>query len=173
MDAGDAPPKKPRKNLLNFTLRGLPELDHFDTPASRQKAIDEIGTEAGNPKSGQFWLGVLLVIAGALAARWIAGWLLTFVLWPRVVEEILHTVGIVAGFLMVLRWLHRSGTSRDLRRKLLASGVPICIQCGYLLRGLLPETGRCPECGSEFSPRVRELLGQSPIDSMPGVRNPL
>ena len=153
--------KSPRANLLNFTLRGLPELDYFPTPEARQAALDEIGAEAGNPKSRHLWLGVLMTVAGVLAARWLAGWLLSFALWPRLVEEILHTVGMLAGFLLVLRWLHRRGTGRDLRTKLLASGVPVCVSCGYLLRGLSPATGRCPECGTEFSARVRDLL--SPI----------
>lgn len=167
LDTGDRLERKPRKNLLNFTLRGLPELDYFDTAEARQKAIEEIGTEAGNPTSGQFWLGILLVAGGALASRWLAGWLLTFVLWPRLIEEVLHTIGMLAGFLVVLRWLHRQGTSRDLRGKLLQCGVPICVSCGYLLRGLGPATGRCPECGTEFSPRVRELLACQPTDSVP------
>ncbi len=162
---------KPRKNLLNFTLRGLPELEYFPTPQSRQTALDEIGSEAGNPKSGQFWLGVLVTVAGALAARWLAGWLLSFVLWPRLVEEILHTVGTLAGFLLVLRWLHRRGTARDLRLKLLATGVPVCMSCGYLLRGLSPATGRCPECGAPFSSRVCDLLSTSPAISAPNSPN--
>jgi hypothetical protein len=157
----------PRKNLLNFTLRGLPELDYFPTPEVRQTVLDEIGSEAGNPKSGHFWLGVLMTVAGAFTARWLAGWLLSFVLWPRLVEEILHTMGMLAGFLLVLRWLHRRGTTRDLRTKLLVNGVAICEACGYLLRGLSPATGRCPECGTEFSARVRELLSPNSTASAP------
>jgi threonine/homoserine/homoserine lactone efflux protein len=145
-----------RRTSWNFTLRGLPELDSFPTAEARQAALDEIGSEAGNPKSVHFWLGVLATVAGALAARWLAGWLLSFVLW--VMEEILHAVGMLAGFLLMLRWLHRRGTARDLRMKLLASGVPVCLSCGYLLRGLSAATARCPECGTAFSSGVCELL---------------
>jgi hypothetical protein len=101
---------------------------------------------------------VLATVASAFLARWLAGWLLSFVLWPRMVEELLRTIGLLTGSLLVLRWLHRRGTAYDLRAKLLASGVPVCMSCGYLLRGLPPTTGCCPECGHAFSPRVRELL---------------
>jgi predicted Zn-ribbon and HTH transcriptional regulator len=152
-----------RKHLLNFTLRGLPELEHFPDQESRRKALEEIAGEAGNPKIASFWVAIVLLAGATVATRWLAGWLLSKVLWPPIVEEILHTAGMLAGFLIVLRWLHRSGAAGELRAKLLVSGVPVCLKCGYLLRGLPAGTGRCPECGSEFSPRVCELLAREPI----------
>lgn len=125
-------------------------------------ALDEIGTEAGNPGSGGFWIGVVMVAGGAVLGRWLFGWLLSFVLWPVAVEEIIQTAGMLGGFLVVLRWLHRRGTARDLRVKLLTIGIPVCVECGYLLRGLSPEIGRCPECGSEFSPQAATILQNTP-----------
>ena len=148
------------RKLLDVTLHGLPELEYFSTPVDRQKAIDEIGAEAGNPKSPGFWLAIGLLVATALLARWAAGLLLSFVLWPRWLEDVLHTAAMVVAFVAVLRWLHRSDAATELRKKLLAGGVPVCMACGYLLRGLSVMTKRCPECGAEFSPRACELLRQ-------------
>ncbi|HPF41137.1 MAG TPA: hypothetical protein PK093_21060 [Phycisphaerae bacterium] len=51
----------------------------------------------------------------------------------------------------LLRWRRRS-IQRNLRRQLIASGVPICIRCGYDLRG--QEDARCPECGQPFAPAL-------------------
>jgi len=39
-------------------------------------------------------------------------------------------------------------TRRFLRKELVRRGIPVCIKCGYDLRGQT-ET-RCPECGAEF-----------------------
>lgn len=150
-----------RKHLLDFTLRGLPELEHFPDQESRRKALEEIAGEAGNPKIASFWVAIVLLAGATIATRWLAGWLLSKVLWPPIVEEILHTAGMLLGFLIVLRWLHRSGASAELRAKLLVSGVPVCLKCGYLLRGLAPAIGRCPECGTGFSPQAVEILAHA------------
>ena len=55
-----------------------------------------------------------------------------------------------SGYIL-LRWRRRS-IQRNLRRQLIASGVPICIRCGYDLRG--QEDARCPECGEPFNPSL-------------------
>lgn len=38
------------------------------------------------------------------------------------------------------------------RENLQAAGVPICLKCGYDLRG--QEIARCPECGEAFDERL-------------------
>ncbi|MBN1347474.1 MAG: hypothetical protein JXQ73_32590 [Phycisphaerae bacterium] len=45
-----------------------------------------------------------------------------------------------------LTWLYRYSIRRSLREQLAKSGVPICVECGYQLRGLTEP--RCPECGT-------------------------
>ena len=149
----------PKKHLLNFTLAGLPELEHFEDEAARQAALNEIGEEAADLKSGGYWSGVGILIGATLASQFLGGWLLRFVLWPALLENALNWLATVAAFVLTLRWLHRSGTSAQLRTKLLASGVPVCMKCGYLLRGLSLDSGRCPECGRAFDEPVRAILG--------------
>jgi len=146
------------KHLLNLTLAGLPELDHFPSLEERQKALWEIGNEAGDTKSGWFWLAILAVVGGAILARYVAGWLLSYVALPGELEDILKVLTILAVFFLVLRWLHRRGAAAELRRKLLARGVPVCMGCGYLLRGLSVSTERCPECGRAFDGQVEKIL---------------
>ena len=154
----------PRKHLLNLTLAGLPELEYFEDEAARQKALTEIGEEAANLKSGGYWSGVGILIGAMLVGQVITRWLLRLIVWPPLLEEALHWLVTIVAFALTLRWLHRSGVAAQLRTKLLASGVPICMKCGYLLRGLPLDPGRCPECGQVFDEPVRAILsGQATV----------
>lgn len=152
------PRAKPKRNLLAFTLAGLPELQHFRTDEERQAALQEIGGEAGNPKRGSFWLAVGMIVASVIAARMLSAWVLSYVVWPGAIEELLRFAAIFGTFLVVLRRLHRWGAVGELRAKLLARSVPVCMKCGYLLHGLPVEVGRCPECGREFDADVQRIL---------------
>jgi len=62
-------------------------------------------------------------------------------------------IGIVIGLITLnrLRW--------HLRQQLVASGVPVCIHCGYDLRG--QTEARCPECGRSFDAALL-ARGQDP-----------
>jgi predicted RNA-binding Zn-ribbon protein involved in translation (DUF1610 family) len=44
-----------------------------------------------------------------------------------------------------------------IRRALCEEGYEVCIDCGYLLRGLQYETAKCPECGTARIEQHREL----------------
>jgi len=149
---------RPRKHLLNLTLAGLPELEYFEDEAARQKALTEIGDEAADLKSGGYWSGVGILIGAMIVGLVTIRWLLRFVVWPPLLEEVLLWLAATATFALTLRWLHRSGVAAQLRTKLLVCGVPVCMKCGYLLRGLPLDPGRCPECGRAFDDSVRELL---------------
>lgn len=167
-DANPTPPRgRRRRNLLmRRTLAGLPELEHFASEEERQAAIDELGDEAGNLRSWSFWLAVLTLGAGVWLANGLANWLLRRVIWPRLLEEALVAVATVGSLALVLRWLHRRGTGLELRRKLLARGIPVCEKCGYLLRGLPASSERCPECGETINAQARAILsaGNAPAD---------
>jgi len=55
-------------------------------------------------------------------------------------------------------WLERKKVREALRRRLIEIGVPVCMECGYCLRGLPGETERCPECGTIITPDVKALI---------------
>ena len=155
--------KRPR-HLLNLTLSGLPELQYFESDEAREKALSEIGTEAGNPVQGSWWAAVGMIWGSIFVIYLGARWLLTWVVWPRWIEDALGMVLAGLTFLFVLRALHRSGAAGELREKLLVGGVPVCRGCGYLLKGLPLDPGRCPECGRTFDDDVRRILA-SPADA--------
>lgn len=67
----------------------------------------------------------------------------------------------VTGIFLLIRYLHRRGFAIALREKLVTAGVPICLRCGYSLRGAMPVTVRCPECGTAVDERVRAIIGGS------------
>ncbi len=150
--------RKLRKTLLHLTLRGLPELELFPTEQARTEALNEIGTEAGNPAQGSYWKAVAIFVFAVVSIVFIGRWVFAKIDWPTWLEDTLRGAAWLLTFVLVLRWLHRGGAQGELREKLLKNGVPVCLGCGYLLRGLASTTPRCPECGMEIDTRVRELL---------------
>lgn len=53
--------------------------------------------------------------------------------------------------------LYRTQLRRALRRELVRIGIPVCVICGYDLRG--QTVARCSECGTASNPA---LLGLTP-----------
>jgi len=148
--------------LLKVTLAGLPELDKFPSDKERSEALQQIGTEAGNVRSGGYWLAIAILVGSVLLARTVAGFLLAQVSWPNWIEDGLKYAAMVLAFIVIIRRLHRWGAASSLREKLLAAGVPVCRKCGYTLIGLPLTPGRCPECGKAFDEAVRAILLKSP-----------
>jgi hypothetical protein len=147
--------------LLQITLAGMPELSLFESDEQRKAALSEIGKEAGNPVTASYWLSVGMVVISV----WLIGWGVEL-LWTRlqlglVPLWLVRLVVMAAAFALVLTWVHRRGAAGELRTKLLQFGVPVCMKCGYSLRGLSLAIGRCPECGAGFDERVREILADA------------
>jgi hypothetical protein len=77
---------------------------------------------------------VIVEVWLCIDARWDVGWI------------VLLTSATILAFIIAMVWMVRS-KARTLQRRLLATrGFPICIGCGYDLRGSGVDNP-CPECG--------------------------
>ena len=125
-----------------------PELEHFereDVPGVASEALTFAKHEV--MRTWRFWLTLLALVGLYITATVLSIWTITQRFGS---SEWVHGVaggccGAVVG--SVAWWLYRDRTRRHLREKLVQLGVPICIPCGYDLRG---STDRCPECGTTF-----------------------
>lgn len=150
--------RPPRVHPMNFTLDGLPELEQFTDAEQRQRALLEIGRAAGNPLKLDWWIAVGILVASVLATATAARYLgraLGLIGWQR---DLLQLGICLTVFIVVLRGLHRCGARSELRQKLLGAGVPVCLGCGYSLRGHPPDAACCPECGRAIDPAVRAVM---------------
>ena len=68
--------------------------------------------------------------------------------------------GVVGGItggtgVIAINWFWRNRLRRYLREQLVARGQPICLKCGYDLRGQIE--ARCPECGTPCDPGLLRM----------------
>jgi hypothetical protein len=126
----------------------FPELSQFADRAEGEAALSAARNRIF--RQTRRWIILVVVLLGvgvaiALLALGLKNVLRTNVSW------IGAFAGPVAGFVWV--WvanvMFRRPIQRDLREQLAKRGVPICIPCGYDLRGSV--SGRCPECGAPSS----------------------
>jgi hypothetical protein len=74
---------------------------------------------------------------------------------PRVLLAVVAELIVLVPLVGCAYWITARKVRRSLRRSLVASGVPVCLHCGYDVRGQVEP--RCPECGHEFDPKLRDL----------------
>lgn len=137
--------------MQRVRLRLYPELDYF-SPGTQRTVLRQIWGVYTAP-SLPLWIvglgsGLGFVLIRATLRPWMA--------LPRWSAIVVVSLLVLIGT-QVLRWYHLQPTRRRLREQLVRSGVPICIQCGYLLKGL--SEPRCPECGREFDPKLLQVSG--------------
>jgi predicted RNA-binding Zn-ribbon protein involved in translation (DUF1610 family) len=154
------PPTGKKRHPLNLTLAGLPELEFFESDDKRDAALAQIAKEAGRPTTWGYWTAVLLLGAGAICTMLLATWLLEFVSWPREMEKAARLGVVILVTLMLIRRFHRQGFPAMLRQKLIEQGVPMCLKCGYNLRGQPSDSKRCPECGTAINEASKGILRQ-------------
>ena len=125
-----------------------PELEHFerqDVPGVASEALTFAKHEV--MRTWRFWLTLLALVGLYLTATALAVWTITQRFGS---SEWVHRVagGCFGAVVSLAAWrLFRDRTRHHLRERLVQLGVPICIPCGYDLRG---STDRCPECGTTF-----------------------
>ncbi len=149
---------RPPRSLLHLTLAGLSELKLFRTPEAREHAISSYAKTLGGSEGLKGLAGGILIIAATVAGVVFAVRVIvshfTQAMWVR---DAGFAVAITGGFVL-MRWLHQRGAASHMRRHLIDSGVPVCIDCGYSLDGLPADSITCPECGADLTEPARHLL---------------
>ncbi len=128
-------------------LRSLPELEMFPDDASREQAVRELN-------AGFYTWRIIPVLVSHIAVLWAITTLTTYTIgrvapWLKPASGWLGVVVALAGYVGFLMWALPRDLVRELRIKLVAAGVPVCLRCGYDLRGQPADSERCPECGAE------------------------
>lgn len=160
--------RKPRPLSMKARpyLAGEPELQLFPTIEARDKAIKEID-DAMTPRSLWGWVKFMLFVTPIMVIPYLLIHWLSRNLSPLPAKWngwLELAVGIIV-YCLIIYFLIRRGMPGTLRQKLLEAGVPVCVHCGYGLRGLPAETERCPECGKALSEAVRALLAAAATDA--------
>ena len=125
-------------------MKQYPELQRFESQSDAKAAMH--AWRKRMLKMPRFWLGLLGYTLGVGALVLVT--LVSLRPWLKLTPSMFG--GIVGGVTggsgtVVLTWFWRHRCRRFLRRQLLASGIPICLKCGYDLRG---SKDICPECGT-------------------------
>ena len=137
--------------------RTYPELARFADNARRKAAMRHATREV--IRSRRFWLFILVAVLVAVAIAVSVGVLVKASPAVRGGLQGLIVGTLVGGWVFVCR----ANLRASLRRQLVEQGVPICLRCGYDLRGQLEP--RCPECGTPCDPELLPLLKSESTDA--------
>lgn len=144
---------KPRANS------SIPELERFETVFDSQEALRKARQD---PQ-------VRFRTKAAMTLNWVAVCVASLAVVQRTGSSLaMAGIALLLGTTLLItenRFLLRPRIQRCLREQLVARGVPICLACGYDLRGqTIP---RCSECGTECSPSL--LTGISEDQKCPSI----
>jgi len=133
-----------------FRLWLYPELRFLKTREARKAAQKAFGQR---PK--HVWKVMLGVIPISITAAAVSIAIMRMMLWLGVsiwLGTLINALiwAIFGAFAGAFFW--RRPYILFLRRYLQDQGVPVCLKCGYDLRGL--NDPRCPECGEAFDERL-------------------
>jgi hypothetical protein len=139
-------------------------LDHLPEIAREPEGsrIQEVANKALLGSSGLNFLHELSVVGFLGGLCWLAD-RYRLPLWMMLTVFILATPVLVVS----RYWAFKSRVQRSVRTWLVMRGIPICLRCGYDLRGQADP--RCPECGNPFdSSLLRSQAGPGEHDRQIG-----
>lgn len=153
-----------RRHHRGVLIGDMPELLHFSSEAQRQVAVDQVVKELRQEREIRPAMTVLVaVLSAVVAVPLYLGIRFVGSMYLPVTAAKLLGVGAVFVLMLLPAYLAiRRGAPKLLRRKLLSAGVPVCMACGYVLRGC--PGPNCPECGTPFADEVRTLLASQQPD---------
>lgn len=134
--------------------RRFPELDLFATFEDAEAALFRATEQGGMRRRDYVLVGLILFVIMAIILVAVIIQQSAGPVWSAVMRVVEWTLPVVLAFGIVsfLVYFHRRAIQRSLREQLCAIGVPVCMACGYDLRGQVDP--RCPECGRPFDPSL-------------------
>ncbi|MCH7591627.1 MAG: protein kinase [Planctomycetes bacterium] len=143
--------------------RLIPEVALFETDEQRKAAMRRASSITARG-SGRLWIWLLLFLMTLGIIPLLMRVTGLDVEWGRLQTKY-PIVRLIYGPLMMLLmyswlWFCRSVIRPRLRAQLVAKGIPICVPCGYNLRGQVDP--RCPECGTAFDEKLLSAARVAP-----------
>jgi len=136
----------------------LPELERFPTDLQKEEALRTAKSQRPTLLLASVFLVLVLATVGVML------YLTTTFLPPGRVSEFVGQmicqllISLIMAYMGIRLWV--TPIRRSLRRTLVNRGVPICIPCGYDLRG--QDKAACPECGAPFDPKLLDRSDAGP-----------
>lgn len=148
-----------RDPIVRLIIASLPELQHFLTDEDRYRAIRAIEEQSYEPVSQKEENARLLLFCSLIAVFLSLGQLVgRSTQWPTLASTCVSFLLLISAGLLLRRLLEKRKWTKALREQLILANVPICVPCGYLLKGLPESTKSCPECGKVIGDDVRNIL---------------
>lgn len=119
---------------------------YFATDREHREAMQVSSARIWDTRKYKLWCLGMLALGGMV------GGLLYIIPWrpPWIEHVVFFCWMLVPWFSFDLLW--RKARTRELWKLLRERRVPICLHCGYDLRGLTE--AKCPECGNPFEPEI-------------------
>ena len=142
---GDGKSDEKLKGYTKRAMERFPELAALEHDWQR----NEVVKGAQQPVTLKYFLGMCLIIVLAMIVTrdWGRRIGIQGSLWLFPVLFALVSI----GFLLWHEAINGKNVARAIRTKINEFGTPVCIECGYLLTGIVEP--QCPECGTPHEPQ--------------------